>query len=183
MIVGITGTLGAGKGTVVEYLVHKGFTHYSARSFLYEEVDARGLPRNRDSLNAVGEELRATHGAAHVVETLYERAQREGKNAIIESIRATGEVAALKEKGGILIAVDADPNIRYKRVLARGSETDHITFEKFIADEEREARGDDPARMNLRHCMARADITVTNDGTIEELYRQLDELLARVGQT
>ena len=33
IIIGITGTLGAGKGTVVEYLKKKSFKHYSVRSF------------------------------------------------------------------------------------------------------------------------------------------------------
>ena len=39
LIIGITGTLGAGKGTVVEYLVEKkGFDHYSVRAFLLKEI-------------------------------------------------------------------------------------------------------------------------------------------------
>ena len=41
-IIGITGTIGAGKGTIVDYLVkEKGYVHYSVREFLAEEVDAR----------------------------------------------------------------------------------------------------------------------------------------------
>ena len=36
-IIGITGTLGAGKGTIVDYLVQKkGYVHYSVRSFIAE---------------------------------------------------------------------------------------------------------------------------------------------------
>ena len=36
--IGITGTLGAGKGTIVEYLQkEKGFSHYSVRAFLTDE--------------------------------------------------------------------------------------------------------------------------------------------------
>jgi len=42
IIIGITGTLGAGKGTVVEYLQEKGFRHYSARGFITKEVEKRG---------------------------------------------------------------------------------------------------------------------------------------------
>jgi len=34
MIIGITGTLGAGKGTIVEILKKKWFGHYSVREFL-----------------------------------------------------------------------------------------------------------------------------------------------------
>ncbi len=39
IVIGITGMLGAGKGTVVEYLIRKhGYAHYSVREFLIEEV-------------------------------------------------------------------------------------------------------------------------------------------------
>ena len=38
-IIGITGTIGAGKGTIVDYLVlQKGYEHYSVRSFIKEEI-------------------------------------------------------------------------------------------------------------------------------------------------
>ena len=42
--IGITGTLGAGKGTIVDYLVkNRGFVHYSVRAFITEEIKRRGL--------------------------------------------------------------------------------------------------------------------------------------------
>lgn len=38
-IIGITGTLGAGKGTVVDYLVkNKGFNHFSVGDYLIDEI-------------------------------------------------------------------------------------------------------------------------------------------------
>ena len=43
-IIGITGTIGAGKGTIVDYLVkEKGYVHYSVRAFIAEEIQRRGL--------------------------------------------------------------------------------------------------------------------------------------------
>ena len=61
-IIGITGTIGAGKGTIVDYLVkEKGYVHYSVREFLAEEVKKRGLEVNRDTLTEVGNDLRAKH--------------------------------------------------------------------------------------------------------------------------
>ena len=92
IIFGITGTLGAGKGTVVEYLKQKGFTHYSVREFLIEEIKRRGLPVNRDSMNMIGEGLRAEHGASYIVGILYDRAAQAGADAIIDSIRTPGEI-------------------------------------------------------------------------------------------
>ena len=47
-IIGITGTMGAGKGTVVEYLVAKhGFKHYSARSVLNEMIQEKKMEPGR----------------------------------------------------------------------------------------------------------------------------------------
>ena len=59
IIIGITGTIGAGKGTIVEYLTDKkGFTHYSVRSFLIDEIKKRGFEVNRDSMVLVANDLR-----------------------------------------------------------------------------------------------------------------------------
>ena len=179
-IFGITGTIGSGKGAVVQRLKDTGFAHYSARDFLYEEVERRGLPRNRDSLNAVGESLRDEHGGSYVIDELFARARRAGADAVIESLRTVAEVDSLKQKGGKLISVDADPALRYDRVVKRASDTDQVSFEKFIADEKRESASADPRHMNILACMERADFAVRNDGTLSELYRQVDAILATV---
>ena len=63
MIIGITGSFGAGKGAVAEYLVeHKGFKHLSVRTLLTKEIEKRGLPLDRDSMAAVANQLRKEAG-------------------------------------------------------------------------------------------------------------------------
>ena len=121
--IGITGTLGAGKGTIVDYLIkNRGFVHYSVRSFITEEINRRGLPVNRDSMTMVGNDLRAQHSPSWIVEQLYEQAQASGKNCIIESVRTAGEVEALRGKPNFyLFAVDADTKVRYERAVLRGT--------------------------------------------------------------
>lgn len=179
MIIGITGTLGAGKGTIVEYLAEKkGFRHYSVRAFITKEIEKRGLIVNRDSLTAVANELRAQHSPSYIVDCLYDEATKAGENAVIESVRTPGEVLSLRQKGSfLLIAVDADIRLRYERILLRGSATDHISFEEFQANEQRELSNDDPNKQNLRRCFEMSDIQLTNDGTIEALYDALEAAL------
>ena len=85
IIIGITGTLGAGKGTIVDYLIkERGFVHYSVRAYIAEEIEKRGLEVNRDTLTAMGNELRATHCPSYITDQLFERAKANGKNAVIE---------------------------------------------------------------------------------------------------
>ncbi|PIY34687.1 MAG: hypothetical protein COZ08_00575, partial [Bacteroidetes bacterium CG_4_10_14_3_um_filter_42_6] len=68
VIIGITGTLGAGKGTLVDYLINKrGFAHYSAREFLIREITRQGLEVNRDTMTSVANKLRALHSPAYVI--------------------------------------------------------------------------------------------------------------------
>jgi dephospho-CoA kinase len=179
IIIGITGTLGAGKGTVVEYLASKGFAHYSARAFITREVERRGLPVSRDSMTVVADDLRAAHSPGYIIESLYAEAARAGKNAVIESIHNVREVAALREKGNFfLLAIDADPKLRYARISLRGSATDKVSFEKFLADEAREMHETDPHKQNIAQCMELADEKVLNNGTKEELHVRIDEIFA-----
>lgn len=183
MIIGITGTNGAGKGAVVDYLVQKeGFKHYSARDFITEEIKRRELPVDRSSMREVANDLRLTHGPAYVIESLFKRAEDDGADAIIESVRAVGEAQFLKAHGALLIAVDAERASRYDRAVRRGSATDKVDFATWVAQEEREWHNSEEHDMNIPAVMAQADYTVMNEGSFEELHAQIEKILSEIKQ-
>lgn len=179
MIVGITGTLGAGKGTIVDFLKNRGFEHYSVRQYLTEEIEKRGMKVNRDNMVMVANELREQHGPSYIVEQLYQKAERTGGDAVIESIRAVGEVKALSEKEDFyLFSVDADSRLRYERIKMRKSSTDMVDYETFLENEKREMENKDPYKQNIKKCMEMADFRFENNGTKEDLEKQVEKVFS-----
>jgi len=180
MIIGITGTLGAGKGTVVEFLKQKGFKHFSVREFLNQELIKRGLSLNRDNQVMIANQLREVNSPSYIIEELFKKAQQENLDVIIESIRTPGESKFIKEKKGYLLAIDADSNLRYSRILTRQSETDNISFEEFLANEKREMFSINPNEQNLSECIRMADFKIDNSKDLEYLKRQVEEILKTI---
>lgn len=178
-IIGITGTLGAGKGTIVDYLVKKyGFRHYSVRGYLIKEIEKRTLPVNRDTMVLVANDLRSNNSPSFITDELFKEAYENGQNAIIESIRTPGEVESLRNKSQfMLLAVDAKPEVRFERIVSRNSETDHVSYETFIANEQREMETTDPNKQNLSACISQADYVLLNNEDFEYLYKQIDQIM------
>ena len=178
MLIGITGTNGAGKGAVVEYLVGvKGYSRYSARTVILDEIRNLHLTETRTHMREVANDLRKAHGPAYVIEQLYALA-KDDSDAVIESVRTIGEAEFLKKQKAFIIAVDADRHTRYERVAdMKDDELDHMSFEDFCRIEDREMASSDPWDMNVFGVMQLADAHVINDGTVEDLHAQIDEAL------
>ncbi|KND47969.1 MAG: dephospho-CoA kinase [Parcubacteria bacterium C7867-004] len=177
MIIGITGTNGSGKGAVGEYLVARhGFSRYTARTVILDELRARHLPLNRENMREVANSLRKEHGAAYVIERLYDMAKGE-TNVVMESVRTIGEAEFLKSKGAVIIAVDAECKIRYERVANKETDEKTVTYEDFCLVEDREMASSDPWDMNVYGVMQLADERINNNGTLSDLMMEVDQAL------
>lgn len=179
MLIGLTGRNAAGKGEVARYLEKKSFYYYSLSDVIRDEIRSRGLDPTRDLLIQVGNELRQKYGAHVLAERVLAKIE-DDKHYIIDSIRNPAEVEAFRgAKHFKLIRVEAPAEIRFQRILSRRRESDPLTLEDFIALEKREAEGDEMSQ-NLVKVELMADHTVVNDGALETLYPQVDELLIRL---
>lgn len=177
MIIGITGTIGAGKGTVVEYLVkEKNFRHISARDVWTAELQKRGIEVNRDTMTVLANELRAEHGADYFVKRALQEVDGL-EDVVIESIRTVAELELLQQEGAVILAVDADQKVRFERVHGRGSALDNVSFEDFVRQEKTEMSNDDPTKQNISAVMKRADFVLKNNGPIEELHQEIEKIL------
>ena len=171
-IIGITWPQAAWKGAVVDYLVKNyAYAYFSVSGYLTQELQAQGQAVNRDTMREFW--------PSFIVEQLYHQAHEAGKPAIIESIRALGELETLKKKADfLLLSIDADQRLRYERALLRNSEKDQVSREKFQEQEVLEADNQDPAKQNVPACQKLADIQIDNNGSLEELYEQIQKKLA-----
>jgi len=180
MLLGITGTLGAGKTTVANYLKEQGFLYRSVRSFITEEVHKRGIPVTRDTLVDIGNEIRSEHGSDYIIKTLIAEAVGSGKNVVIESIRAIGEAELLLASGGYLISVDAKQTLRYERIIETNSQVVPVSLAEFQRQEVREMRSTDATKQSIADVMSRAQLSITNSGSEAELRNAVDLILKKI---
>jgi dephospho-CoA kinase len=173
-LIGLTGTNGAGKGEAAAYLMKRGYAYVSLSDEIREELRRKGRPITRDSLIAEGNTLRRRHGADILARRVMKRVRGR---TVIDSIRNSAEAAFLrKQKGFILVAVEAPVELRYERVRRRGRAESAGTFEEFVAKEKQEMAGG-ASGQQIRRCLDLADVTIVNDRSLQTLHRRIKERL------
>lgn len=180
IILGFVGKLGAGKGTAIDYLVEKhGFYSSSCSDRIREEIVRQGLEITRERLQEIGGKLREELGPAVLAIKTWEMLlSKEIEKAAIDSIRGLPEVEYLKTLPNFyLIAIEADPKIRFERITKRQRESDPQTWEDFFRAEERDLNKDG---RNIDACIAAADFHIGNEGTTDELYKKVEEVLDKI---
>ncbi|MEK6837873.1 MAG: AAA family ATPase [Nanoarchaeota archaeon] len=182
MIIGLTGTFAAGKGSVAECLIGKGFQYYSLSDELRLLLRGKGITPTRDNLTKAGNALRAKHGSGFLAELVIKRLRGAPsvQSSIVDSIRNPGEIAVLRElKDFYMVAVDAPVDIRYERARKRKSERDPKTFSEFLVQEKREMAGKS-TEQQLAACINAADFTIKNASDFKNLYKQIDKVLEQI---
>lgn len=181
-VIGITGTNGAGKGTVVELLQKKFHCiHLSARQMILDLAKTDGIDiTDRSGLREYNEQ-RNREGKSLIdeIDKKYNTQQYQHTTFVFESIRRVSEINQLRKLFGtdfILLGVDAEQPVRYERAVLRNSMSDKVTFEQFMEHEKLESVSQDDYQMNLPKCIEQADFVIQNDGSFEDLEKQVHSL-------
>lgn len=180
-IIGVAGTNGSGKDTIGEYLqTKKGFLFVSVTDILRQEAKDRSLAVERENLREISAEWRRQKGLGVLIDKAVESAAGRNDSLVIASLRNPGEADRVHELGGKVIWVDADPKVRYERVIGRGrSDEDRKSFDQFLLEEKAEAsHSGDEATLSTLAVKEKADIFVDNNfSTIDDLADELDTKL------
>ena len=181
MIIGLTGRNASGKGVVADYLKSRGFLYQSLSDVIRETLQRRGQEITREALIAAGNELRQLYGSGFLAHEVARRLQ-EDKNYVVDSVRNPGEVVVLRRVPGfVLLNVAADAEARFRRMQQRRREGDPETLQEFVTLEERELSSD-PGAQQLHEVEGMADLTLENNGTVEELRGQVHETLQAIAR-
>lgn len=179
LTIGLTGTFAAGKDTVAEHLQTKGFEHYSTGDQIREIAEERGIEQSRDTLRELGNELRDKYGSEYLCRRIIEEKAKTDK-IVISGIRQPGEIKYLKALGNFhLIAVDAPVEVRFERMKKRNRTGDPQSLEEMVEKERQEMESAGPNAQRIHECMQMADSLVINDGDINKLDKEIDEILSK----
>jgi dephospho-CoA kinase len=176
-LIGIAGTNGSGKDTLGELLAHDHqWLFVSVADMLSDEARKRGQPIEREVLRTISAEWRRKYGLGVLVDKaveLFNESPGMYKGLVVVPMRNPGEAQHLKDLGGTLVWIDADPKVRYERITQRQRSTeDKKTFEQFIAEEQAEMQhSGDAATLSMADVKAKADIFVQNDSNDAEAFK------------
>ncbi|MBI3632154.1 MAG: AAA family ATPase [Candidatus Vogelbacteria bacterium] len=178
-VLGVTGTNASGKDTVADHLKQTyGFRTYSLSDEIRAELTKKGLPHTRENLIAAGNELRQKFLPNELAVRTLERIRGSAAhNIIITSIRNPAEIDEFKRNFPKfkMVFVDAPVELRFERARARGKIGEGNSLQTFKTLEEKELQGN-KNEQQLLVCAERADFSLINDSTLEDLYNKIGKL-------
>lgn len=180
IIIGLTGENCAGKGTVADYLVKKGFYYYSLSDVIREELASEGREITREALIGKGNDLRRNFGSEILAKRTIGKLQAD-RNYVVDSIRNPAEARALLATGKMtLVYVTAPAEKRFERMKMRRREGDPHSLESFRLIDKLEIEGKDEHGQRLAEVFALAAKKLANDADFRELYAEVDGVLSEL---
>jgi dephospho-CoA kinase len=188
MLIGVVGLNGSGKDTIARYLVEKhGFSQRDFGAKIRDELKKLGRNHlDRDEMVLLANERRSKFGPNYWAKRLL-RGYTPSKKLVLTSVRNPAEVDEIRSRGGIIVEVFASAETRYKRTVERvkNSPAEHgdvSSFEEFKMKDEREMKGADPTKQQLLACISAADHRLDNNGSVEKLGKEIEDLLRKLGK-
>jgi len=177
LILGLVADISAGKDTVARYLAEKhNFEKHTLSDVIRAEARAKKLKPTRDNLYKLVREIRKKGGKHALVNRIIKKFKKD--KIVIAGIREPEEIDYLKEQfpGKVkILHLTASPKIRFQRIKTRKRTGDPTTFKEFLEQEKKEWK-----EFNFKALFKMADYKIINDGTLEELYKDIDKVIKKI---
>ena len=171
-IILVTGMSGSGKTTLINHFNKRGVASVTMGDVIRGLARERGLPPTPENLGRLATGIREEEGDDAVAKLCVEKIHRMPEDLIlVDGIRSIREVEVFsKEFEVALVAVFVDQQTRYARLSARGRSDDPPDMVTFKARDARELS------FGLGHAIALADHTVLNEGSLEDLEAEFENI-------
>lgn len=179
LVLGFVGKLASGKDACQRYITEKHNADTTKFSTCLRDILGRIYqPISRENMQNLSLDLRNRFGSDILAQVIAEDVKNSDKDiVVVDGVRRLDDIVSLKGLPGFhLISIDASPETRYERMKKRNENAGDAdkTFEQFIEDSEREAE------QQIPETMAAATHHLSNEGTLQDLYDQIDKLIAKI---
>ena len=178
-VIAIVGLPGSGKSKAIEYLQE---TKHWPKAYLgeaiFDEMNRRNLERTQANERLVRENLRNLYGEDYCAKEVIKKIEALGDIPIVlvESLYSAAEYRTLHERFGDdlrIIAVHACPEIRHARLAVRPERP--LNREEAVERDWAQL-----TRLTQGTPIALADFMIVNEGSKEELGKELEVVIERI---
>jgi dephospho-CoA kinase len=175
-IIGLAGEMASGKSTAANHLIHKyNATSHKFSTPLRDTLDRFGLPQTRGNLAQLSTKMRETFGEDLFAKVLYQDTQKDqSEYIVVDGVRRLADIEHLRKLPEFkLVYIKADPERRFGRITNRTENEDDQgkSYEDFQKEQVQEAE------LEIKSLEPHADVVIENDGTIEELFEEVDRVM------
>ncbi len=181
-VIGVVGSIGSGKDEVLKYLKSRYSIPFTGTGDIVRLMaEKENLEATRENLEAISLRCFRDLGEGCFVRMAGEEIMgNKWKIAGISGIRSPEDVEVLKGmfgNGFVLIRVNvSDPQLRFERLRHRSEERDPLTYEQFLIQDKNEEE-----TFHISLAGSKADYVIDNNGSLEDLHRQIDTLVSTAG--
>ena len=179
LILGFVGEIASGKGTVAKHIADKHNAGYHRFSTPIRKVlDTLHIEQTRENLQQMSSALRSQIDEAIFAKAITEDVKADEHEVIVvDGMRRPADIVHLKELPNFhMINVSVEERTRYERLTQRTENADDQskTFEEF------QAQAQEEPEQKIRELAGQADFTIDNNGTMEQMQKQADDLVAKL---
>lgn len=179
IIIGVAGEVASGKDTVGKYIAEK----YQAQALRFSQVlrdilDRMNLEQSQENMGKLSMYLRKAFGEDILSKGLIVEAEKSDSELIVvDGVRRFPDIIQMQaSKQFYFVYVEASAEKRFERLTQRHNNSDdagktRIQFEKDALLE---------SESQIRDLKEHADFVINNDGALEELEKQIDDIIALI---
>jgi dephospho-CoA kinase len=179
IIIGLVGEMASGKEVTKKYLAEKySAKHCKFSTPLRDVLDRLCIEKSRDNLIDMSTILRERFGQDLLAKVIASDAgSLDSDIVVVDGVRRMDDIEHLSKLPNFkLVRIDVLAKTRYERMKIRNENKGDAekTFSEFMEDHERETE------ITIPGVMETAKYSLDNNGTLEELHSQIDDLVEKL---